>query len=127
MIMIKIFAFLLMTALIAFAHHPLFAAFDSKLESEYRATVVSLEWGNPHWSFHANVARDSGEAAWIFELPGPSGLLRAGWNRDSVRGGDVITIHAFPAKDGSARASVRYVVLSDGRTIVLDHPFNYQH
>ena len=120
-------AFLVTAPLVAFAHHSLFAEFDPKVESEYRATVVALDWANPHSSFQAKVAQQRGEVAWKFELPGPSGLVRMGWARDSVQTGNVVTIRAFPAKDGTARASVRFVVLGDGRTLAVDHPFNYQH
>jgi hypothetical protein len=63
---------------------------------------------------------------WTFELPGPSGLERAGWTRDPVKADDTLVITGFPAKDGSAKASVHSTVLSDGRTIQIDHPFAYQ-
>lgn len=122
--MIKTTAFLFATALIAFGHHSLFAEFEM-WELEYKATVVSLAWENPHASFRATVEQHDGPANWIFDLPGPSGLVNRGWSRDSVKPGDVLTVHAFPAKNGGARASVRFVVFEDGRMLALDHPFNY--
>jgi hypothetical protein len=46
--------------------------------------------------------------------------------RDTVKANDTVSITGFPAKDGSAKVSVHTVVLNDGRTIELDHPFAYQ-
>jgi len=62
---------------------------------------------------------------WTFELPGPSGLERYGWTRETLRANDAILVSAYPARDGTARASVRRVVLGNGQTMELDHPFAY--
>jgi hypothetical protein len=114
---------LLLTALLVFAHHSLSAEFDRRMETEYRVTVVSFSWENPHGSFRAAVEHAGGASVWTFELPSPSGLVRYGWTPDTLHNGDLVTVRAFPAKNESARASVHSVTLSGGHTIEIDHPF----
>ena len=114
------------STLVTFAHHSVFADFDRTQEKQYRATVSSIAWTNPHANFHARVDSAGTANDWLFELPAPSGLERAGWKPNTVKANDAVLIIGFPAIDGSAKVSVHRVVLGDGRTIVLDHPFAYQ-
>lgn len=102
-IVIKTAICLLAAALVAAAHHSLDAEFNRRAETEYHGTVVSFNWENPHASFQASVAQAGDTVIWRFDLPSPSGLVRYGWAPDSLRGGD--SISAYPAIDGSARAS----------------------
>ena len=89
------------STLAALAHHSVFADFDRTQEKQYRATVSSFAWTNPHASFQAVVGVAGAATAWLFELPAPYGLERVGWMRDTVKP-------------------------NDGRTIEIDHPFAYQ-
>ena len=117
---------LLTSSLAALAHHSLIAEFDRTRETQYRATVTSFEWTNPHSSFHARVQSEgSAPTVWTFELAGPSGLERFGWTRETLHANDVVVVSAYPARNGSARASVHRVVLGNGQTMELDHPFAY--
>jgi hypothetical protein len=49
---------------------------------------------------------------WGFEMASPSQLLRAGWRRDSMKVGDVVTVEARRARDGSNHANAQAVVLT---------------
>jgi hypothetical protein len=114
------------SALAPVAHHSVFADFDRTQEKQYRATVSSFAWTNPHASFQAILDVAGAETLWLFELPAPYGLERVGWMRDTVKPDDRLVITAFPARDGSPRASVHRIALGNGRTIEVDHPFAYQ-
>jgi len=117
--------YILAYTFVSYAHHSL-AVFDRARETQYQATVTSFEWTNPHASLHANVRAEASPAtAWIFELPSPSGLEKFGWTPEMLRVNDTVLISAYPAKDGSRKASVHSVVLSNGRTMKTDHPFAY--
>jgi hypothetical protein len=35
------------------------------------------------------------------EMGGPNGLLRAGWTRNSMKAGDVVTVDGFKARSGN--------------------------
>jgi hypothetical protein len=50
-------------------------------------------------------------------------LTRNGWNRDSVRQGEQVTIEGFLAKDGSKTCNMRVVKLADGRTAFAGSSF----
>ena len=108
------------------AHHSLFAEYDLRQEKEYRAIVSSIAWTNPHASMQARVESAGTTTVWLFDLPGPLGLERCGWQRDTVKPDDTLLITAFPAKNGSPRASVHRIQLDQGRVIEIDHPFAYQ-
>jgi hypothetical protein len=54
---------------------------------------------------------------WALEMGGPSALTRAGWNRNTVKMGDQITVDAWMSKTKDDHASVKSVKLSDGREL----------
>jgi hypothetical protein len=64
------------------------------------------------------VKDDQGKVAnWGFELASPNLLLRNGWTRSSMKVGDVVTVEAFLAKNGTNNANARSVTL-DGKTLL---------
>ena len=54
---------------------------------------------------------------WICETGGPTRLARRGWTHDSLKPGDSVIVHGFPAKDASHAVDGRQVTLADGRKI----------
>lgn len=79
--------------------------------------MTKLEWQNPHTWFYVDVKDDQGKVAnWGFELASPNLLLRSGWTRSSMKVGDVVTVEAFLAKNGTNNANARSVML-DGKTL----------
>jgi hypothetical protein len=59
-------------------------------------------------------APSADEAAWGFELGSPNGLMRQGWNRNSLGDGDEVTVEGTRARDGSTNANARNVTMADG-------------
>jgi hypothetical protein len=59
---------------------------------------------------------------WVFESAGPNTLVRRGWNRNSLKIGDRITVVGYRAKDDVNVASAREVVLADGRKVIAASP-----
>jgi hypothetical protein len=43
----------------------------------------------------------------------PNGLMRAGWNRNSMKIGDEVTVEASRARDGSSNGNARVVILKN--------------
>lgn len=123
------------------AHHSFAAEFDSTKEVQATGAVTELEWQNPHGWIHLNVTElcerpaaprgsDAPEAewacripnstegaAWAFELGSPNGLMRQGWNRNSLVPGDVVTISGTRARDGSTNSNARNVTMADGKRL----------
>jgi hypothetical protein len=109
---------LIMTCAPAFSHHAFSAEFDLKKPITLTGTVTKVEWTNPHARFYVSLTDEGGgTTVWDFELASPNGLMRRGWNRNSIKPGDTVTVTGYLAKDGSKMANARSVSLADGRKI----------
>ena len=99
----------------ALAHHSFAAEFDDTKPVKLTGTVTKLEWTNPHIWFFMDVKEPNGTVTnWGFEMGGPGQLLRAGWKRDTMKIGDMVTVEGSAAKDGSNIGNARSVTLSTG-------------
>src|SRR5215471_14694701 len=107
-----------LAAIPALAHHSFAAEYDSAKPVTLTGTVTKVEWMNPHARFYLDVKDDAGKVTnWEFELGSPNGLMRAGWTRNSLKQGDMVTVSGSLAKDGSNLANARSVVLADGKRV----------
>jgi len=108
----------MVSAVPAFAHHSFAAEYDASKPVELKGTVTKVEWTNPHARFYVDVKGPDGKVTnWNLELASPNVLTRNGWNRHSLKEGDVITVEGSRAKDGDNLANARTVVLADGRKV----------
>jgi Family of unknown function (DUF6152) len=105
---------LLITELPAVAHHSFAAVFDDKKPIKLTGTVTKLEWQNPHTWFYMDVKDDTGKNTnWGMEMGSPNLLIRSGWNRNSMKIGDQVTIEGFRARDGSNNGNAQIVILTN--------------
>ena len=109
---------MLLAALPVAAHHSFAAEFDDQQPVKLTGTVTKLEWMNPHARFYVDIKDDKGVVSnWEFELAALNALIRAGWTRNSLKPGDVITVEGFRAKDGSKLANATAVTLANGKRV----------
>ena len=103
----------------AVAHHSFAAEYDATKTITLKGVVTKIEWTNPHVRFYIDVKDDKGAVAnWDLELQSVNTLTRAGWSRNSLKVGDVVTVSAWLARDGSKRGNAREnITLGDGRQI----------
>jgi hypothetical protein len=100
------------------AHHSFAAQYDRDKTITLNGTVTRVEWMNPHVYFYLDVKDAAGIAHWAIEGGAPTSLYRAGWRKDSLKAGDVVTVHGFLARDGSKLANMRAAILPDGREVL---------
>jgi len=98
------------------------AEFDFAKTITMSGTITRVDFINPHGYLYLDVKDDSGKVSkWAFELVGPAALRKAGLGRGSgeMKPGDVVSVVAEPAKDGTNQGLLKSVKLPDGRMITL--------
>ncbi len=106
------------------AHHAFEVDYDPADTTDLSGVVTKVEWNNPHAHVFINVEGDAGDIAnYAIELGPPYALVRGGWQRETVKIGDTITMeNVARARDGSSRAGATRqsaLVLSSGERMVL--------
>jgi tRNA(Ile2) C34 agmatinyltransferase TiaS len=108
------------------AHHSFAAEYDSTKTVTVKGTVNKLSWVNPHAYVFVDVKDASGKVTtWAFESLSPNALSRQGWNRNSLKQGEEVTVEGYMAKDGkpladgSIHANSRGITRSDGRKVFV--------
>jgi hypothetical protein len=119
-------AFLLALTWPAAAHHSFAAEYDSTKTVTVKGTIQKLEWVNPHAYFWVDVKDENGKVTtWAFESLSPNALARQGWNRNSLKKGEEVTVQGYLAKDGkpladgSIHANSKSVTRADGRKVFV--------
>jgi hypothetical protein len=102
----------------ASAHHSFAAEFDRAMPITVTGTVTKVEWANPHARFYIDAKDEAGKTVnWDFELASPNGLMRRGWNRNSMKLGDVVTVTGHRAKNNPLVGNASSVVMANGKKL----------
>ena len=100
------------------AHHSFAAEFDRNNVVDLKGVVTRVDWINPHAFIFLDVKDAKGQVVnWEIELSSPNGLMRRGWNRNSLKVGETISLNGFRAKNGANVVSAGRVTLTDGRQV----------
>ena len=101
------------------AHHSFAAEFDAAKPFTLTGAVTKVVWANPHAWLYIDVtdAETKKVTNWAVEMNSPNALMRAGWTRNTLKLGDVITVEGSLAKDGSPTGNARSVVTSTGQRL----------
>jgi hypothetical protein len=75
---------------------------------------------NPHVQISLEAKDDKGNVEkWIGEATSPNLLVREGWDKNTLKPGDVITVSGHQDKNGSRTLRLMKIVMPDGRE--FDH------
>lgn len=108
------------------AHHSFSAEYDANQPVMLKGVVKQLRWENPHAYVYVEVKNAAGKTdVWALETLSPNALARQGWNRDSLKQGDEVTVEAYkakdprPLKDGSLHGNGRSFMLANGKRVFV--------
>jgi Family of unknown function (DUF6152) len=100
-----------------FAHHSR-AMFDMTQNVTYRGVVKEYRWQNPHSHLVIIVGTEATDLStvgtWDIEASSTSLMITQGWNQQTLKAGDLITVVAHPSRNGSNNVLLFYIVKADG-------------
>ncbi|HLJ13376.1 MAG TPA: DUF6152 family protein [Bryobacteraceae bacterium] len=109
-------------ALPLFAHHGQATYDETKLET-VMGTVSDFEFTNPHALLYLDVKNGKGQIEkWTGEGTSPNMLVREGWDRKTIKPGDMVTATGHPARNGSNSMRIEKVVLPNGKELSFEGP-----
>jgi hypothetical protein len=103
----------------AFAHHSLAQYIQTRAEVLV-GKVKDFQWTNPHTELIIEVTEGDKTVEWIFEGVSTSRLASAGFKKDTMMPGDLVSVAYSPRRDGKAGGMFIAVTLSDGKTLKLN-------
>jgi hypothetical protein len=111
------------------AHHSIDAEFDRNKPITLTGTVTKIDWMNPHiWIYMDVKDKDGKVVKWQFEGGPPNALRRSGWNRDSLKLGDVITVKGIMSKVSAGLSATtgnaQEVEFPGGRKVLTGQAFD---
>jgi len=111
---------LMLASLPALAHHSFSAEYDINKVKTLKGVITKVEWTNPHVRFYVDVKDEKGAVtSWDLELQSLNTLTRAGWNKYDLKVGEMVTVTAYLASDGTNRGNARgNITLADGRQVM---------
>jgi hypothetical protein len=93
--------------------------YDTEKLVTVKATVTKFEFINPHAQIYLEDKNDKGEVEnWTCEARSPAMLVRnGGWDKTTLKPGDVITAVGFRAKNGAYILRLKKIILADGKEL----------
>ena len=97
------------------AHHGTAAIYDMSKSVTLKGTVTMFKFVNPHVLVYFDVSANDGVVNWLGEGPSVINWTRTGWNRNSVKAGDQVTVTLYPAKSGKPEGVLAKMVTGNGK------------
>jgi hypothetical protein len=78
-----------------------------------------MDWTNPHSWLRVMLknATTGKDEQWGFEMGPPAQQIRRGWEPDSFKPGDKVTLDMHPLKDGSRGGQLVNAILPNGQKV----------
>ena len=110
-------------AISASAHHSFQAEYDQNQPLSLVGKLTKVVQENPHGWIYLDTKNPQGKTVnWALEIPNPFVVRQNGFSpqvyQDLVNSGEVVTVTAYAAKDGSKHAWAGGLTRADGRTVI---------
>lgn len=97
------------------AHHSFAAEFDADTKGKLVGTISEVRFSNPHVRYRLDVADAAGNVeSWELQTSSVTSLRGQGWDKDTVKLGDSITVEGELGRDGAKKLFIRGGSLADG-------------
>lgn len=114
-----LFVAALLVAGTALAHHSFTPVYDGSRTVTVAGVVTLFRLVNPHAHMALDVTDDSGRVTqWNVEFDGRLNLTNHGWNDDTIKVGERLTVTGNPTHTGSQQMFFTRLERSDGSTLV---------
>jgi hypothetical protein len=111
-----------------FGHHGTNASYQGDKTATLSGTVTEWDFAYPHPAVYFDVKDDSGKvvhwAAEIAPTPVMMKALHVGWNKDSIKPGDQITVTYHPSKVATSSVGLAMKLVVNGKEIPLTNAQN---
>ena len=98
------------------AHHGTRASYDVDKRMTVKGVVTEWRMINPHTQLFFDVTDENGKVVhWSGEMSSVFQLSKAGWNRNSIKPGDEVTVILSPSRAGTPTGVMYEIILPDGR------------
>ena len=98
----------------AWAHHS-HANYNTTEFTTLSGTITEVVWTNPHVWIYMEVANAQGRPQmWAMEGGSVTSLMRGGWQRNSIKPGDKISVRCHRLRDGSEGCLLGFVTNING-------------
>ena len=96
------------------AHHS-HANYDTDAFTTVSGTITEVVWTNPHVWIYMEVVNGQGRPQmWAMEGGSVTSLMRGGWQRNSIKPGDKISVRCNRLRDGSEGCLLGFVTNING-------------
>ena len=103
---------------LALAHHAW--PVDRSKEVTVKGTVTGFNWSNPHVMIDLEVKTDAGKVEkWNVGGPSTERMSGNGWDKNTLKPGDVITGYGYRFSDGQNVVQLQRIVMASGKEMLL--------
>ena len=85
-----------------------------------KGTVTGFNWVNPHVMIDLEVKNDNGKVEkWSVGGPSVERMTGNGWDKNTLKPGDVITGYGYRFSDGQNVVQLQRIVMANGKEMLL--------
>ncbi|HKE86943.1 MAG TPA: DUF6152 family protein [Vicinamibacterales bacterium] len=99
---------------------------DQTRQVTVQGIVTAFTWANPHVMIALDVQADGTIEKWKVGGSSPKFMATCGWDKKTLKAGDVVTVVGYRFKDGSNAARLQTLVMPNGKEMYYGAPTSAQ-